>query len=125
MSITAIIRCAALVGFAAGAAAPLGAQLSGLVAPEVQACYRANGTGVIYRLNVPGAPTACIAGDGPFHWARGSINGLAVMGTLGQGSIPASGPGVRMMWYPRKAAFRAGVVDGLRAAFWDDANIGE
>ena len=41
--------------------------------------------------------------------------------SLGFGAIPASGPGVRMMWYPRKAAFRAGNVDG---SFWDEANIG-
>ena len=42
-------------------------------------------------------------------------------GTFGAGAIPDSGSGTRMMWYPRKAAFRAGRVD---ADAWDDANIG-
>jgi|GEM_PF-3101415 len=37
------------------------------------------------------------------------------------GTIPATGAGSRMMWYPRKAAFRAGFVAG---AAWDDVNIG-
>lgn len=37
------------------------------------------------------------------------------------GGIPAEGSGTRMMWYPEKASFRAGNVDGTQ---WDDANIG-
>ncbi len=37
------------------------------------------------------------------------------------GTIPASGAGARVMWYPAKAAFRAGVV---QSTAWDDANIG-
>jgi hypothetical protein len=51
---------------------------------------------------------------------RASLNGFAVV-AAGLGSIPASGPGTRMMWYPGKAAFRAG-----RAGSddWDDANVG-
>jgi hypothetical protein len=53
---------------------------------------------------------------------RQSTNGFAVTGTLGQGAIPASGPGVRMMWYPAKAAFRAGEVNGTQ---WDDENVGQ
>jgi autotransporter adhesin len=47
--------------------------------------------------------------------------GLVVRGTLDIGVIPAAGPGVRLMWYPRKGAFRAGRVDGGQ---WDDGNIG-
>jgi Chaperone of endosialidase/YadA head domain repeat (2 copies) len=53
--------------------------------------------------------------------ARPSVNGFAVDGTMYQGSIPASGPGTRFMWYPGKAAMRAGYVTGTQ---WDDANIG-
>jgi hypothetical protein len=34
---------------------------------------------------------------------------------------PASGAGSRMMWYPQKAAFRVGAVDGTE---WDKDNIG-
>jgi hypothetical protein len=37
------------------------------------------------------------------------------------GTIPATGAGTRLMWYPAKSAFRAGVVDGAQ---WNDANIG-
>jgi hypothetical protein len=37
-------------------------------------------------------------------------------------SIPAEGAGVRMMWYPEKAAFRAGRVDGTQ---WDATNVGD
>ncbi|NML22554.1 hypothetical protein HHL16_16855 [Pseudoflavitalea sp. G-6-1-2] len=37
------------------------------------------------------------------------------------GKILAEGAGTRMLWYPEKAAFRAGQTTGT---FWDDANIG-
>ncbi|MDF2187989.1 tail fiber domain-containing protein [Paraflavitalea sp. CAU 1676] len=36
-------------------------------------------------------------------------------------NIVAEGAGTRMLWYPEKAAFRAGDVTGTQ---WDDANIG-
>lgn len=36
--------------------------------------------------------------------------------------IPAEGAGTRAMWYPRKAAFRAGGIGGTQ---WDAANIGD
>lgn len=42
-------------------------------------------------------------------------------GTFGSGEIPKQGAGTRMMWHPKKAAFRAGYVDGIQ---WDDASIG-
>src|SRR2546428_11923930 len=50
-----------------------------------------------------------------------SIDGLVARGTLSSGSIPATGTGTRMMWYPGKAAFRAGNVTGTQ---WDDATTG-
>jgi len=37
------------------------------------------------------------------------------------GNPPASGAGARMMWYPRKAAFRSGYVESNQ---WDKDNIG-
>ncbi|HOY32753.1 MAG TPA: tail fiber domain-containing protein [Bacteroidales bacterium] len=37
------------------------------------------------------------------------------------GAAPASGAGTRMMWYPDKAAFRAGSVNG---AYWDTDSTG-
>lgn len=53
---------------------------------------------------------------------RQSNNGFAVIDDPNQvGTIPASGPGTRLMWYPQKSAFRAGHVVG---AAWDDANVG-
>jgi hypothetical protein len=53
--------------------------------------------------------------------ARGTTNGFAVTGTFGTGAIPATGGGTRLMWYPGKAALRAGSVVDTR---WDDANVG-
>jgi trimeric autotransporter adhesin len=54
-----------------------------------------------------------------------SAGGLVAMGTLGIGIIPASGAGYRMMWYPFKAAFRAGGTDdGGAGDSWNDANVG-
>jgi hypothetical protein len=47
--------------------------------------------------------------------------GLAAFGELETSPIPAEGAGVRLMWHPAKAAFRAGEdITG----FWNDANIG-
>ena len=49
--------------------------------------------------------------------------GIIARGTLGSGTVLAtSATGTRMIWYPRKAAFRAGYVDDGQ---WDDANIGD
>jgi hypothetical protein len=47
--------------------------------------------------------------------------GFVAGGALNTGSIPASGLGTRMMWYPGKAAFRAG---HLTIPAWDQVNIG-
>jgi trimeric autotransporter adhesin len=52
---------------------------------------------------------------------RATVNGFAVTGTLNAGVIPTEGQGVRLMWYPAKAAFRAGQV---RAVAWDAASVG-
>ena len=50
-------------------------------------------------------------------------SGLLVTGAFGQGDpLPQTGPGTRMLWYPKKSAFRTGTVSG---AHWDDANLGE
>ncbi|TVQ88650.1 MAG: hypothetical protein EA393_08425 [Bacteroidetes bacterium] len=40
------------------------------------------------------------------------------------GDPPVSGAGTRMMWYPDKAAFRAGRVSGSDAGNWDKDSIG-
>ncbi len=49
------------------------------------------------------------------------LDGFLVTGTISTGSIPATGAGTRMMFYPAKGAFRAGGVLGTE---WDDSNIG-
>jgi hypothetical protein len=49
---------------------------------------------------------------------------FVVRGTAGSGSIPATGAGVRMMWFPSLYAFRAGKVESFGAAYWDLASIG-
>ena len=52
----------------------------------------------------------------------GGIEGVLFTGTFGSGTIPVEGAGTRMMWYPRKAAFRAG---GIIGGEWNNANIGD
>jgi hypothetical protein len=56
--------------------------------------------------------------------------GLYVPGTFALAapadSIPAEGAGTRLMWYPAKAAFRAGRVGAsLDGTQWDAANVGD
>lgn len=51
-----------------------------------------------------------------------NVNGALFTGDFGQGVIPIQGAGTRMMWYPKKAAFRVGHVAGTN---WDDINIGD
>jgi len=60
------------------------------------------------------------SGDNVLFRVQGDADAL-FNGTWGTGTIPASGSGVRMMWYPSKGAFRVGRVGGQ---FWDDSNIG-
>ncbi|MGE0363225.1 MAG: tail fiber domain-containing protein, partial [Vicinamibacterales bacterium] len=48
--------------------------------------------------------------------------GFLAGGQITVGTIPASGPGPRLMWHPAKAAIRAGSVT---AAAWDDGNVGQ
>ena len=51
----------------------------------------------------------------------GGIEGLLVTGTYNSGTALSLGAGVRLHWYPRKGAFRAGAAE---TSYWDDANIG-
>ncbi|HET7038509.1 MAG TPA: tail fiber domain-containing protein [Gemmatimonadales bacterium] len=53
---------------------------------------------------------------------RQTGDGFAVLGAYGTGLIPVTGGGVRFMWYPGKAAVRAGRVVSTE---WDDANVGD
>ena len=49
---------------------------------------------------------------------------FVVRGTAGSGTLPATGTGVRMMWFPNLYAFRAGKVDSFGSTYWDLSNIG-
>jgi hypothetical protein len=127
--------------------APLAAQTSAQTARTFHACYVPL-TGTIYRIKEADVRQSCSsASHVEFSWTdgvsthnqlsgltaddhpqylltqgvRNSVNGFAVTGTFGAGSIPATGAAVRLMWYPRKAAFRAGQAVG---SSWDDGNVG-
>ena len=50
--------------------------------------------------------------------------GFVVRGTAEVGEIPATGAGVRMMWFPTRWAFRVGKVEGFGASYWDLATVG-
>lgn len=48
---------------------------------------------------------------------------VLAVGTVGAGiAVPDLGAGTRLMWYPRKAAFRAG---GVSSTQWDSAQVGD
>ena len=49
-------------------------------------------------------------------------DGLVSTGTIGSGAIMPSGAGTRIVWNPRKGAFRTGTAGGTQ---WDDANVGD
>jgi trimeric autotransporter adhesin len=85
----------------------------------------------LFRVNVDGTIEAFSTSDPLIRLRAGSpagdrfrvdsAGGVAALGTLGIGIIPHTGAGERMMWYPYKAAFRAGGINGTQ---WDDANVG-
>jgi hypothetical protein len=58
----------------------------------------------------------------PSAFGLKSDGGLVAAGTLDAGTIPASGAGTRIMWFPKRAAFRAGSTAG---DFWDEPNVGK
>lgn len=51
-----------------------------------------------------------------------NVNGLVSTGTPGVGGVVPSGAGTRLVWNPRKSAFRVGTSLGDG---WDDANVGQ
>ena len=128
---------------------PGGTALGAQGTPKVLfACY-IKSSGTVYRIKESNTPPQCTSNAHvEFSWTdvvgadhgalsgladddhgqyvlangvRGTTNGFAVTGSYGVGSIPTTGAGARVMWYPGKAAFRAGAVNGTE---WDDANIG-
>jgi len=138
-----LLTAALAAGALAAAAAPAHAQID-----SIRACYVPT-TGNVYRIGTPDTHPSCVAPSHVrFAWPASfpdlgiggryllrlrsgspltdrflvdSAGGVAALGQLGIGDIPQSGGGVRMMWYPYKAAFRAGGVDVNQ---WDDPYIG-
>ncbi|MCW5898296.1 MAG: hypothetical protein KIT10_03415 [Flavobacteriales bacterium] len=73
-----------------------------------------------YDFGGPGAGRTITADAGAVR-VEGT-DGLQVTGTLNSGAtLDLAGPGTRMFFHPRKAAFRAGQVAGAQ---WDDASVG-
>jgi len=78
----------------------------------------------VFNANTGGTPRPlppAAASPIPPSFALRADGGFLAQGVLGTGTSPASGPGTRMMWFPGKAAFRAGEVSSTQ---WDDANVG-
>ena len=89
--------------------------------PVVQVEQRGSGPLLSLRTNssaVPGGGGALINRE---QFRVLSDGGFVASGQLNVGTIPASGPGQRLMYYPSKAAFRVG---GVSATQWDETNIG-
>lgn len=74
-----------------------------------------------YNFGGAGAGNTIIADAGAVTIA--GTDGLVSTGTLGTGALSPSGEGVRMVWNPGKAAFRAGgIIFGTQ---WNNVNIGD
>jgi hypothetical protein len=69
----------------------------------------------------PAGPAGTVSTNSAGAYDLDNNNGFVSGGSFGAGNIPEEGSGTRLMWYPQKAAFRAGTVSGTQ---WDDANIG-
>jgi hypothetical protein len=75
------------------------------------------------NLNPYGGNVGIGTNDPEFRLTIDNDGGIIAKGVYESGNtLVASGPGTRLIWYPRKAAFRAGYVNNDQ---WDDANIGE
>lgn len=69
-------------------------------------------------IGIGGNPNA----DASLHLKVNNVDkGFLVTGAIGTGTVPDLGSGSRMMFYPTKGAFRAGLATGDD---WDDANVG-
>jgi|GEM_PF-604488 len=72
------------------------------------------------RTSIPGLLTI---GSSDPEFELTITGGIIARGTLDAGkALQTSGEGARMLWYPRKAAFRAGYV---KSSHWDETNIGK
>jgi Chaperone of endosialidase len=89
------------------AAGLVAAAAPSLLAQEADSAFAVSSGGQgLFRVNVDG----------------GALFGGTFDGSVVSEGVPAEGSGTRMMWYPRKASFRAGYINGTQ---WDGANIGQ
>jgi hypothetical protein len=100
-------------------AAPVWSMLGGTASP-----WLTNGSYVYYNSGNVGigtnSPTALLHAIGT-GTGQGNIL-FAGAYKAAPGNPPTTGVGTRMMWYPDKAAFRVGYVNGAQ---WDKSNIGD
>ena len=93
------------------------ANASGVMSTQAMGSYTLNDA---YNFGGAGAGRTITASSGAV--LVNGTDGFQNTGTFGSGATLAlSGAGTRMFFYPQKAAFRAGYVDGTQ---WDNANIG-
>jgi hypothetical protein len=70
-------------------------------------------------------PAATVKDDNGKVVLKSFVDGGLLAPEQNGGAIPKKGPGARMMWYPGKAAFRAGEVGvGSDGKEWNDTNVG-
>jgi hypothetical protein len=82
------------------------------------------GTATLAQAQAPGDSLLAVSRGGANLLRLNTDASFVVRGTQDVGSLPATGAGVRMMWFPSRFAFRAGKVDSFGATYWDLANIG-
>src|SRR4051812_33537066 len=93
-----------LAAAAVAAALPVAALPAAGQTPDSAFAVSKSGVG-LFRVNVD----------------AGALFGGTYDGDISGTGVPSEGAGTRMMWYPRKASFRAGGISGTQ---WDAANIG-
>ena len=83
------------------------------------------------RYDASNAPVADselqVLADGGVLATDATVNAAYAVAAMPTGTIPATGAGARMMWYPAKAAFRSGLIADILftgTAQWDDAQVG-
>ena len=77
------------------------------------------GDTMLGNLTVPNL----IANYGIFASSANFYGMILATGTYGSGQdLTISGAGTRLIWYPKKSAFRAGQVSGTQ---WNDSNVGD